>query len=84
VAQGGSILPGDVLFVRSGFGAAYAALDGDGRATLAARKGRAGAYAGLKQEDEMLDWLHDCWFSAVAGDAPSFEAWPSTAGESSE
>jgi len=24
----------------------------------------------------MIDWLHDCYFSAVAGDAPSFEAWP--------
>lgn len=28
----------------------------------------------------MIDWLHDCWFSAVAGDAPSFEAWPTQAG----
>lgn len=25
----------------------------------------------------MKDWLHDCYFSAVAGDAPAFEAWPS-------
>ena len=25
----------------------------------------------------MLDWLHDCYFAAVAGDAPAFEAWPS-------
>jgi hypothetical protein len=25
----------------------------------------------------MLDWLHDCYFSAVSGDAPTFEAWPS-------
>jgi hypothetical protein len=74
------VRPGDVLFVRSGFGAAYAALDGGGRAALAARKGRKGEYAGIKQEDEVLDWLHDCWFSAVAGDAPSFEAWPSSAG----
>jgi hypothetical protein len=24
----------------------------------------------------MIDWLHDCYFAAVAGDAPSFEAWP--------
>jgi hypothetical protein len=24
----------------------------------------------------MLDWLHDCYFAAVAGDAPSFESWP--------
>ena len=37
-------------------------------------------YAGLAQEEEMLDWLHDCWFAAVAGDAPAFEAWPSHQG----
>jgi hypothetical protein len=73
--------PGDVLLVRSGFGAAYAALDGAGREALAQRKGGAGTFAGLKQEDAMLDWLHDCWFSAVGGDAPSLEAWPSSAGE---
>jgi hypothetical protein len=28
----------------------------------------------------MVDWLHDCWFAAVAGDAPSFEAWPTQEG----
>lgn len=34
-------------------------------------------WAGVKQEEAMIDWLHDCYFAAVAGDAPSFEAWPS-------
>lgn len=24
----------------------------------------------------MLDWLHDCYFATVGGDAPAFEAWP--------
>lgn len=38
-------------------------------------------WAGLAQEERMLDWLHDCWFAAVAGDSPSFEAWPSNRGE---
>jgi len=33
-------------------------------------------YAGLSQEEEVVDWLHDCYFSAVGGDMPSFEAWP--------
>jgi hypothetical protein len=33
-------------------------------------------YAGLAQEDAILDWLHDCYFAAVAGDAPAFERWP--------
>jgi hypothetical protein len=32
-------------------------------------------YAGLAQEERILDWLHDCYFSSVAGDAPAFEAW---------
>ena len=31
----------------------------------------------MEQSEEVLDWLHDCYFAAVAGDAPSFEAWPS-------
>ena len=37
-------------------------------------------YAGVKQEDAILDWLHDCYFAAVAGDSPTFEAWPSNQG----
>lgn len=24
----------------------------------------------------MRDWLHDCYFAGVAGDSPTFEAWP--------
>lgn len=35
-------------------------------------------YAGLAQEESILTWLHDSYFAAVAGDAPSFERWPST------
>lgn len=31
----------------------------------------------------MLDWLHDCYFAAVGGDSPSFEAWPSNRGKRS-
>jgi hypothetical protein len=34
-------------------------------------------WAGVSSEDEMIDWLHDSYFAAIAGDAPSFEAWPS-------
>jgi hypothetical protein len=30
----------------------------------------------VSQEEKVLDWLHDCYFAAVAGDAPAFEAWP--------
>lgn len=35
-------------------------------------------FAGVSQEDEMIDWLHDSYFAAVAGDSPTFEAWPSS------
>lgn len=34
----------------------------------------------MNQGEEELDWLHDCYFAAVAGDAPAFEAWPSQEG----
>jgi hypothetical protein len=33
-------------------------------------------FAGVDRGDEMIDFLHDSYFSAVAGDAPSFESWP--------
>lgn len=39
-------------------------------------RGKVQEWAGLKQEQVTLDWLHNCYFSAVAGDAPSFERWP--------
>lgn len=34
-------------------------------------------WAGLAQDPLTLTWLHDSYFSAVAGDAPGFERWPS-------
>lgn len=76
VAQGGDIRPGDILFVRSGFNACYRQLDVPARIALRNKKGSAITFAGLKQEEMMLDWLHDCYWAAVSGDAPSFEAWP--------
>lgn len=33
-------------------------------------------WAGVAQEEEMLDWLHDSYFAALVGDAPAFERWP--------
>ncbi|KAE8442254.1 hypothetical protein EG329_003514 [Mollisiaceae sp. DMI_Dod_QoI] len=82
VAQGGDIQIGDLLFIRSGFVQTYHTTPSDIRAAAALRPHSIGKtdgqrWAGVKQEDKMLDWLHDCYFSAVAGDAPSFEAWPS-------
>jgi hypothetical protein len=43
---------------------------------IAQRPGKELTYSGLLQTTDMVDWLHDCYFAAAAGDAPSFEAWP--------
>ncbi|KAL3424566.1 hypothetical protein PVAG01_03846 [Phlyctema vagabunda] len=81
-ADGGDIQVGDMLFVRSGFVSTYYTKTPDARAAAALRPHAIGKddgqrWAGVKQEEAMLDWLHDCYFAAVAGDAPAFEAWPS-------
>lgn len=80
-AQGGDIRVGDILFVRSGWVEAYHSKPPAERNALAARTHALGKddgqrYAGLSQEERIIDWLHDSYFSAVCGDAPSFEAWP--------
>jgi len=64
------------LLVRTGFTATNRATPREKRAELAHRQGRELTYSGLLQSNEMVDWLHDCYFAAAAGDAPSFEAWP--------
>ncbi|RDW76651.1 uncharacterized protein DSM5745_06643 [Aspergillus mulundensis] len=80
-SAGGGIRPGDILLVRSGFVQRYTELSPSQRAAAAARTGTDIAWAGLKQEESILDWLHDCYFAAVAGDSPTFECWPVTATE---
>lgn len=80
-AQGGDIKVGDILFVRAGWVQQFHLKSREERARLATRKHAAGEpdeqrYAGLAQEEKILDWLHDSYFAAVAGDAPAFEAWP--------
>lgn len=75
--EGGDIQIGDMLFVRSGFIQSYYARSKEDRnkAALHARE-HGQRWAGLKQEEPMIEWLHDCYFATVAGDAPAFEAWP--------
>ncbi|RPB02561.1 hypothetical protein L873DRAFT_1834055 [Choiromyces venosus 120613-1] len=70
-SQGGDMQVGDVIFIRSNI-------------TLPPRPnnhvfgpGDGQKYVGVEQSEEVLDWLHDCYFAAVVGDMPSFEAWPS-------
>ncbi|KAK8212562.1 hypothetical protein IWZ01DRAFT_502487 [Phyllosticta capitalensis] len=84
-SKGGDIKIGDIVFIRTGFIEAYYQKPRDERIALARRHSDLSAesgqrWAGLKQEPAMLDWLHDCYFAAVAGDAPSFEAWPTQYG----
>jgi len=84
VAQGGDIKVGDLLFIRSGWKEAYDSKSEDERARLATRhasldgkpEGEILEFVGVKQEEAVKDWLHDAYFAAVAGDAPSWEAWP--------
>lgn len=87
-AEGGDIRIGDILFVRTGWVEAYHSKSPQERNELAVRPHQLGKddgqrYAGLSQEERMLDWLHDSYFAAVAGDAPAFEAWPTHEGGSS-
>lgn len=73
-SQGGHIKPGDILFIRSGWTKDYYARTAEENAQLALREH--GTWVGVKQEVEMIDWLHDCYFAAVGGDTPAFERWP--------
>ena len=80
-SQGGDIKIGDILLIRSGFVESYNERSDEENKSLALRHhGGIGDddqhWAGVKQEDAMLDWLHDCYFAAVGGDAPAFECWP--------
>jgi len=81
-SQGGDIQVGDLLFIRSGWVEHYHLSTPEVRTAAALRPHGLGKddgqhWAGVKQEEAMIDWLHDCYFSAVAGDAPAFESWPS-------
>lgn len=86
-AQGGDIKIGDILIIRSGWVNAYDTASPDVRQRVALRgfdhdalqegtDENSQTYAGMSSEDDVVDFLHDSYFAAVAGDAPAFEAWP--------
>ncbi|MCJ1261807.1 hypothetical protein MMC22_001675 [Lobaria immixta] len=84
-AQGGDIKIGDLLFIRSGFVKAYYNRSREERCERSSRDHEADLlnsfpFTGVAREEQIIDWLHDCYFSAVAGDSPTFEAWPNTQG----
>lgn len=68
------IHPGDILFIRSGFTAAYNELNEQERMNLAQRPSP--DFIGVEATENMLRWLWKYQFGAVAGDAPSFERAP--------
>jgi hypothetical protein len=65
-----------MLLVRSGFIDKYNSLDEKQRAHLGTLKIPEHTFVGVEQTEDMADFLHDNYFSAVIGDAPAFEAWP--------
>ncbi|RGP78257.1 hypothetical protein FLONG3_3572 [Fusarium longipes] len=69
---------GDILLVRSGYTATYYEYEKSAPERLAEAGTHKPNLAGLAQTEEIKTWLHDRYFSAVAGDAPSFECWPTT------
>lgn len=80
-SQGGDIKIGDILLIRSGFVDTYNTSTPERRKTAALRgmdthDTKAQRWAGVSADDDMMDFIHDSYFAAVAGDAPSFEAWP--------
>jgi hypothetical protein len=75
-SQGGDIRIGDFLLIRSGFVEKYHALSPAERHAAATRSHENLCFAGVSREPLMREWLHDCYFAGVAGDSPTFEAWP--------
>ena len=80
--QNVSFRPGDILFVRSGFTAAYNALPDSEKLALAKRS--RDDFAGVEPTKEIVEWLWESQFAAVAGDSPSFERSPVGKGERDE
>ncbi|OQU94843.1 hypothetical protein CLAIMM_01135 [Cladophialophora immunda] len=75
-AQGVEFKYGDIFIVRTGFSEAYRKLDVKQREEMGAKAYLELQFAGLSRAHEMVELLHDNYFSAVASDAPSFETWP--------
>lgn len=65
---------GDILFIRTGWTRAYEKLSPTECQQLADY--RAPPVIGVKSSEEILRWIWETGFAAVAGDMPSFEAYP--------
>ncbi|OAL29455.1 hypothetical protein AYO20_09192 [Fonsecaea nubica] len=67
---------GDILLVRTGWSAGYNQLDAAGRQAYQTKGFHELAFAGVDCGEEVVEFLHDHYFSAVASDSPTFESWP--------
>ncbi|KAK6062413.1 hypothetical protein SCUP234_07321 [Seiridium cupressi] len=72
-AQGTKLEFGDILFIRSGFMAQHAQKSSD--EIWAHQDQMPHRFVGVEQSEDILRWLWEN-FSAVAGDQPAFECWP--------
>ncbi|OQE07731.1 hypothetical protein PENVUL_c012G01811 [Penicillium vulpinum] len=75
-SESGDVRIGDILLIRSGFVERYYEMSPEQRYAAGAAPHEDLCFAGLSREPALRDWLHDCYFAAVAGDSPTFEAWP--------
>lgn len=67
--QGVEFRTGDVLFLRTGYAAAYKALSQEERVRVASVR----EWCGLAQSRDTTEWLWKRQFAAVASDSPGFE-----------
>lgn len=75
-SQGTQFQYGDILIVRTGWIDNYGKLDQQGRAAIAGKGTFDHYFVGVEVSEEMVDFLHDNYFAAVAADSPAFESWP--------
>lgn len=73
-SQNVAFRPGDILFVRSGYSNAFDAASPDEIQALL--QNESAQAIGVQSSEEMLRWIWDRGFAAVAGDMPAWEAWP--------
>lgn len=66
--------PGDILFVRSGYSNTFDAASPEEIQALTMEV--VPQSIGVQSSEEMLRWIWDRDFTAVAGDMPAWEAWP--------
>lgn len=74
--QNVSFRPGDILFIRCGFTAAYDKLSVDEAIALGNRPSH--DFIGIESSEETLRWLWENQFAAIASDAVAMESSPVT------